>query len=64
MKIGPYLLDDIGNEGEKWFISPYYPDNSSHPIKTKFGKIGDMDKVIKHAKYGVDQLIRARSVGS
>jgi hypothetical protein len=30
----------------------------------KFGKFGDMDDVIKHAKYGVGQLIGVGSAGS
>jgi hypothetical protein len=71
MKIGPYLLIDIWNDGEKsvgnpkkWYISPYCPDDPSNPILTEFGKVGDMDEVIKRAKYGVDQLIGAGSAGS
>jgi hypothetical protein len=48
MTIGPYLLVVIGTEEEKrkkgrnlkWFISPHCPDNPSHPIMTKIGKVG------------------------
>jgi hypothetical protein len=48
----------------KWFISPDCPDDLSHPIVTKIGKTGDLDKVIKRIKFGVDRLIVAGSAGS
>ena len=71
-KIGPYLLVDVGFEGEKKkksrqkkvYISPHCPDEPEQPIVTKFGKVGVMDEIIKHTNFGVDRLIGVGSTGS
>jgi hypothetical protein len=46
------------------YISPFCPDDPSRPIMTKLGKVGNMDEVINRAKFGVDRLSSAGSVGS
>ncbi len=46
------------------YNSPYCPDDPSHPIMTKIGRVGYMDEIIKHVKFGVDRLISAGSAGS
>jgi hypothetical protein len=40
------------------------PRRPLHPIVTKIGKVSDTDEITKRAKYDVDQLIGAGSVGS
>ena len=46
------------------YISPHCPDEPQQPIVTKFGKVGDMDEVMKRTKFGVDRLIGAGCAGS
>jgi hypothetical protein len=64
--IRPYLLGLKEKKGDKpkVYISPYCPNDPSQPIMTKVGKTGDMDELIKRAKFGVDRLSSAGSVGS
>ena len=74
MKIGRYLLVDVGTEGEKkkekkeitrkWYISPYCPNDPLHPIDTKSGMFPHMGEVIKIAKFGVDWFIGVCSARS
>jgi hypothetical protein len=60
-KFGPNLLADKGDEEKNlgnpknWYLTPFSPDDPSHPILNKFGKVGDMVEEIIRAKYGVDQ---------
>jgi hypothetical protein len=46
------------------YISLHCPYDPSCSIMTKIGKGGDIYKVVKRAKFGVDRLIGARSAGS
>jgi hypothetical protein len=47
----------------KWFISPLCPDDLSHLIVTKIGRIGDVVEIIEFLKFCVDRFIGAGSVG-
>jgi hypothetical protein len=57
-------------EGEKlrgkpqWYIFLQCPDDFSHSIVIKVGKIDDMEMIIKHAKFDVHWLSSAGSAGS
>jgi hypothetical protein len=45
-------------------ISRDWPDDTSRPIMTKVGKVGDMDEVIKRSQCSVDRFSSAGSVAS
>jgi hypothetical protein len=45
------------------YISPHCPDDPSNPIRTKIGKVGGIDEVIKPVKFGVNRLIGAGCAG-
>ena len=72
-EIGPYLLVDIGIEGErqkkvekhrKAYISHHHPNALPRPIVTKLGKVGGMAEVVNRAKLGVNRIIGVSSAGS
>jgi hypothetical protein len=43
--------------GQKWYISLPCPDDPLHPIVTKIGRVGGMDKVIQRTVIDVNWLI-------